>query len=271
MFGSSLEGINELLNGGYDKENIVSLYASAGVGKTLLLIQEGYNIAKNNKCKVLFIDTEGGARRFLDEWESVFPGIKDKFIIVTKRRVSLLMEYFGVEIKIERKGEKTVVNKIGEIPFKKTDIYSDIKKNKVGIVFVDSITAPFREFGSTTQNFPARADCCGMLYVAMIDVIDGLGVSMINTHHSSLNPTNPFATANIRGGDVVAYYSKIIMFMERPKSKKARDFRKVHLVRYPNKASWKEMKLLKYTDEGIRDSNREELTESNKSKGLDEE
>ena len=48
-----------LLEGGYEKDAITTIYGPAGSGKTNLLLLAAVEVAKRNK-KVIYIDTEGG-------------------------------------------------------------------------------------------------------------------------------------------------------------------------------------------------------------------
>ena len=162
------------------------------------------------------------------------------------------------------KGSKYTVIKTGETEFDKAALVKLIRKENIGVVIYDSVTAPFREFGSAQQNFPARADAMGYLYNQMLEIIDREKVIMFGAHHASLNPTNPFVEAQIRGGSTVKYFSKIILYMQRFRSKKKADFRKLHLVRYFDRPAWSEMRLLHYTSDGIVDITADEMIEIEK-------
>ena len=50
---------DSLLNGGYDKNIITTVYGPAGTGKTTLCLLSSLAVAKSGK-KVIFVDTEGG-------------------------------------------------------------------------------------------------------------------------------------------------------------------------------------------------------------------
>ena len=52
------EVLNTLLEGGYEKDAITTIYGPAGSGKTNLALLAAAEMAKNKK--VIFIDTEGG-------------------------------------------------------------------------------------------------------------------------------------------------------------------------------------------------------------------
>ena len=48
-----------ILEGGYEKDIVTTIYGPAGSGKTVLCILCGVNVAKSGK-KVIYVDSEGG-------------------------------------------------------------------------------------------------------------------------------------------------------------------------------------------------------------------
>ena len=76
--GSSI--INSLLNGGYEKRIITTIYGPSSSGKSCLCIMAASETAKQGK-KVIFIDTEGGFS--IERASQIFPEFNqhlDKFI-----------------------------------------------------------------------------------------------------------------------------------------------------------------------------------------------
>src|SRR3989338_9534676 len=51
--------LDEMLNGGYEKDIITTIYGPAGAGKTVLCILCAINVARSGK-KVVYVDSEGG-------------------------------------------------------------------------------------------------------------------------------------------------------------------------------------------------------------------
>ena len=264
LIKSSLGAINSIIEG-YDTENICSIYAPSTTGKTLLLVQEAYCLAKATKKKVLFLDSEGGIKRFLAKWGEIFINkyeAKESDIVTElARSPEKLLELHGVniELAISDKGHKMSGVKVKEIEFEKIPIVKLIKQKKIGTVIYDSMTAPFEKFGTRTVNLAARSDVQGYLFTKMLEIMDRSGVIVLVSHHSSINPQKPFDIAKIKGGSGVWYHSKIIIYLERFKGNRLANYRKIHLVRFPNKASWSVKHFCEYTDDGIVDISDEEM------------
>ena len=262
---SDLNAINDLIEG-FDKSNIISLYANPYTGKTLLALQESYYLAKKTGKNVLYIETEGGTNRFISRWDSK---LKQKYnikkeetpiILQCKREILDLLEFHGIKLTIDitKKGKTTVI-KLEEA--KVMPIEKIIQKENIGVIIYDSFTEPFRAFGSASQGLPARSDTVGYLFEAILKLIDKYHLTVITLNHASLNPTNPFAPAEMRGGSVIRYLSKIILYLESFRGVKLANYRKLHIIRYPDKAAWSQTTYLKYTDDGIRDANIDEIKE----------
>ena len=49
--------LDKMLNGGYEKDIITTIYGPAGSGKTILCLLCSVNMTRNNK-KVIYVDTE---------------------------------------------------------------------------------------------------------------------------------------------------------------------------------------------------------------------
>ncbi|MBW3023269.1 AAA family ATPase, partial [Candidatus Woesearchaeota archaeon] len=58
VVSSGSAAVDKLLNGGYEKDVITTIYGPAGSGKTLLCLLAAISIAKTKK--VIYVDSEGG-------------------------------------------------------------------------------------------------------------------------------------------------------------------------------------------------------------------
>lgn len=256
---SSLSCINEMIGGGYDTENISAFFAEQGTCKSLLCLQEAYYLASKTKRPVLYIDTEGGVIRMNAVWEEVFMnrfGVDNKKSLIFKklRSIEELMWYHGIDVSMDIKGAKEVSMKKAQKKFDDTPIVKDIKKFKIAAVVYDSATAPFTtEFGSITQNLPARSDSMGFFLNRVLAIMDNTEVMVFMTHHASVNPQKPFEREKIKGGATIQYFSKIQFALKKYPSTQNKNFRKIHLARFPNAPAWEKMALLEITDTGLYD------------------
>ncbi len=265
MVGSYLNGIKDLVGGDFREKEIYSIYGLPSVGKSLYMIEEAFNLL-NNKYRVIWIDTEGGYNglyeTFKSKFESKYPNISpDNFYYKRCLTVEDLSQYLGIGMEIKY-GDK-ITSSITKISTRdEGSIYETIgRKHGKFAIILDSFTSPLKlQFGTAVQNFGGRADAGGYIILGLMKLMDQTNAFTIMSNHSSVNPTNPYQqTGNMRGGNVVQYYSKFVIDFERQKKQVLADVRKLIAVRTPIAKNWDMFRWVKLTDNGYIDLSEEDV------------
>lgn len=246
---------------GFDTDSVASVFGMPKIGKSLFLIQMATDIASQMGKNVLLVDTEGGAERFVNLWLDRFNKRMNsnvKFEVVMRRTIEGVLGFHGIQSskRISEVTEKNGVVKGGKIElvlkgFVEPEIEKVIEQKNIGIVIYDSLTEPLRVFGNRQENYPARADATGYLFDGIFGMMDKYQVLVFATHHQTLNPANPYAVPDMRGGNVVHHLSKTVLYMDGWDKKSMRDYRKMYVVRYYNIPSWKKVMYFTIKDDGF--------------------
>ena len=259
VFESSLGGINEMFEGEpYTSDIIAAFYGLPGVGKSLLMLQEAVWF-ESRGLRVLIIDTEGSMARFAREW---LPVLRTRFkkkegggkiFLVVAKTIRSLAELFGWKADVEPKGSKMEFMVYGKS--ERGRLHEEMRRSRVDVVIVDSVTAPIRnEIPTAQQNLPAKSAVEAFIMGRLLDLQDRFGVAVITTHHASVNPTNPYdISAEIRGGLSIKHMAKHVVYIDRREKRGFEDIRRFWLVRAPAKVPWSEVRFAKITDAGYVD------------------
>ena len=266
-----LKGLSDLI-GWFNDDAIHACFGSSQVGKTTFWLQILYDISDQMGKPVLFYDTEGGAREFVEHWDKVFR--KDypnaKVDVRTKRNIKKILYDHGMVVSIKHTGGKAVsigaqektsgkmgVQRVNDMEVSPMDTL--IKENKYGAIFYDSVTMPMKYFGAEQQNFPARNTAQTAWFDKMIDLIDDHKIYVIASHHASKNPAIPYSVEQMSGGSAVNYYCKIILHLKKKAARGATAYRTLTLMRYFNKPPSEYTSLFKLTENGYGDATKEQM------------
>lgn len=281
---SDIKAIQELI-GYYSQTSIHSLAGKSMSGKTTVALTMLYEYShKTGKGTCLF-DTEGGAKEIVEKWDAQlkkrYPKAQTPFVYICRNYKQILKAHGKILVdKISDNGKMSITLKATveegikyldktDNKFKKTEapeFIQFIRKHKIGFVVYDSFTSPFStEFPPTPENFPARAFVQGAWLIAIINLlIDKEGCIVWLLHHLSKNPIDPYAEEIMTGGKMVQHYSKIILFLSRFDAMGAKTYRKLMLMRYPNKEPKKQITYLNLTNEGYVDATEGKMEEDKK-------
>jgi len=277
---SSLNAINSLI-GGYESGLLTAFFGPPMSGKSTLLCQEAFYFSQFFGS--LFIDTEGGLINLLNAWKNVFEKrfntqadiveiisaaenekIRYKFnpenfnntpiFIINLRAVKKLLEFFGVLCDIE-------VSKTGKYSFRYKGVCSSLCKEllenfNVKMIVIDSLTNPINVFSGGLVNYPARADAEKLLFKEFQNICDEYSPYFIITHHMTRDPQNPYSVPDIPGGKVIRHNTKISLYLEIPKSRRYRDYRRLWLDRYFDKPRLSEKRIIVITNRGFFDADK---------------
>jgi len=270
MFNSFLQSVSNIIGGEFKDKEIYSFYGSANVGKSTYLVGEVINAIKQG-YRVAWVDTEGGFTGIWDRFSKSYKNrfgvsdkeIKDKFNYVKVLTPEELARYFGVDYEINfGKGNKVAIRLKGFLSKPDDTIYElyGRKRGKV-LVVIDSFSSPFKlSFSTNVENFSGRADAQSITMMGLMRFMDRTSAITILTHHSSLNPSNPYqVVGGVRGGNTVLYYSKYLIDVEMPRKKALSDYRSLHGVRTPIAKAWTLKEWVKIDDEGYHDSSEDEV------------
>lgn len=211
------EVLDELLEGGYEKDAITTIYGPAGAGKTNLALLAAVSTASKGK-KVIYIDTEGG-----------FSAARLKQIVENPKKVlNKIMFLRPTNFEEQKKAFAKLKN---------------INGKKIGLVVVDTIAMLYRLQRSNEDIKEVNQELSNQI---------GILNEICRKHKIPVVITNQvyseFATnrVNMVGGDILKYGSKCLLELQ----PLASGWRKVILRKHRSIAGEKEA-LFQIIDKGI--------------------
>jgi KaiC/GvpD/RAD55 family RecA-like ATPase len=260
----------ENLIGEFRSEEYYSIYARPSAGKTLYVLEEAVNLISQG-ATIIYLSTENGFEGLFEEWK---PKFEEKFNVkVTEQNFKIfkiynlenLMDFLGrsINITIGDKGKMTTF--LVEEKKKNIDTLPiHISKAKNPVIILDSFSVLFREdFNTATQNFSARSDAVGFLFATLKEIMRKYNAFTIMLHHASIDPMNLYNQPDkMRGGTIISYYSKYILYFEVERKNTMRDYRKVFGVRLAGKKDWVNFAWLRIDDSGYHDATITEAEEA---------
>ncbi len=198
--------LNKFLYGGYEKDIITTIYGPAGSGKTNFCLLAAISQAKKEN-KVLFIDSEGG---------------------FSAERVSQLV----LEVELEKVLENIIVLQVTNFDEQKkvfSSLMNKIKgKEKIGLIVVDGMTMLYRlELGEAIKekseekirniNRELAKQMRILAEIARKKNIPVIATNQVYSEFLSDEETKAGKKAGVRmvGGDILKYWSKCIIELEK--------------------------------------------------------
>ena len=182
-----------LLEGGYEKDVVTTIYGPAGSGKTNLCM---ILLSKHYDKKVVYIDTEGSfsiAR---------LKQLTDNYKEVLENLIILKPTDFNEQKKVFEKLKKIV-------------------NEKIGLIIVDSIAMLYRlELGQTKQVYSVNRELgVQMSLLIQISRKHKIPIILTNQVYSDFEDKNK---VNMVGGDILRYASKCLIELQtHPKHRRA--------------------------------------------------
>ncbi|MBW2979840.1 DNA repair and recombination protein RadB [Candidatus Woesearchaeota archaeon] len=179
--------LDKMLDGGYDKDIITTIYGPAGSGKTNLVLLCAINVARNDK-KVIYVDTEGSFS--LDRLRQIALDYKK----ILGRMIFLRPTSFDEQKKdFER--------------------LKDIVNDKIGLIIIDTIAMLYRiELGTSEDVYEVNRELGKQLsYLSEIARKKQIPVLITNQVYSSFEEKDK---VNIVGGDLLKYTSKCLIELQ---------------------------------------------------------
>lgn len=179
--------LDKMLNGGYEKDIITTIYGPAGSGKTILCLLCVLSIARQGK-KIIYVDTEGNfSLERLKQIAFDYKKILDKIVFL--RPTSF-------------EGQKKSFEKLKEIV-----------DNKIGLIVVDTIAMLYRlELGKNEDVYAINRELGKQLsYLTEIARKKHIPVLITNQVYADFEDKEKI---NIVGGDLLKYGSKCLIELQ---------------------------------------------------------
>ena len=179
--------IDNLLDGGLEKDIITTFYGPAGSGKTNIALSTTTSVAKSSK-KVIFIDTEGGysVERLKQLAGKDFEEISQRVILFKPTTFQEQKKYILL-----------------------TYDYIKNKKDEIGLVVIDSISMLYRlELGDEEAREVNRELARQLQLLADIARKNEIPVLVTNQVYSSFEEKEKL---EVVGGDLIKYWSKCLV------------------------------------------------------------
>ena len=180
-----------MLDGGYEKDIITTIYGPAGSGKTVLCLLCSINIARNGK-KVVYVDTEGGFS--LERLKQIASHIGQDYRKILDNIIFLRPTSFAEQKKSFEK-LKEIVNE------------------KIGLIVVDTIAMLYRlELGKSEEVQDVNRELGRQIsYLTEIARKKNVPVLITNQVYADFDDKNK---VNIVGGDILKYGSKCLIELQ---------------------------------------------------------
>jgi len=183
--------LDKMLDGGYEKDVITTIYGPAGSGKTNLCILCAVSMARSRK-KVIYIDTENNFS--IDRFKQICSSINQNYAKLLNYIVFLRPVTFDEQKKTFEK-LKEVVN------------------NKIGLIIFDSVAMLYRlEMGKNEDIYEINKDLGTQLaYLKQISSKKHIPVLITNQVYSDFEEKDK---VNLVGGDLLKYGSKCLLELQ---------------------------------------------------------
>lgn len=179
--------LDYMLDGGYEKDIITTVYGPAGSGKTNLMILAAVNVARTSK-KVIYIDTEGSFS--IERMKQIAPDynkVMGNIVFLKPLRFEEQKESF--------------------------DKLRDIVDSKIGLIIVDTISMLYRlELGRSNDIYNVNSELGRQLsYLSEISRKKNIPILLANQVYSSFENKDK---VNMVGGDLLKYSSKCLIELQ---------------------------------------------------------
>ena len=183
--------LDAMLDGGYEKDIITTLYGPAGSGKTVLCLLSAINVARNGK-KVVYVDCEGGFS--LERLKQIASHINQDYKKLLDNIIFLRPTSFAEQKKSFEK-------------------LKDIVNDKIGLIVVDTIAMLYRLELSKNEDIREVNIELGkqIAYLTEIARKKSIPVLITNQVYADFDDRDK---VNIVGGDILKYGSKCLIELQ---------------------------------------------------------
>ncbi|MBI2650088.1 DNA repair and recombination protein RadB [Candidatus Woesearchaeota archaeon] len=183
--------LDAMLDGGYEKDVITTIYGPAGSGKTILCLLCAINVARDGK-KVVYVDCEGGFS--LERLRQVASSIYQDYRKLLDNIIFLKPTSFAEQKKAFEK-LKGIVN------------------DKIGLIIVDTIAMLYRlELGKSEDAQETNRELGRQIsYLTEIARKKNIPILITNQVYADFDDKDK---VNIVGGDILKYGSKCLIELQ---------------------------------------------------------
>lgn len=180
-----------ILDGGYEKDVITTIYGPAGAGKTILCLLCTINIARTGK-KVVYVDSEGGFS--LERLKQIASHISQDYKKILDNIIFLRPTSFAEQKKSFEK-------------------LKDIVNDKIGLIVVDTIAMLYRlELGKSEETQEVNRELGRQIsYLTEIARKKSIPILITNQVYTDFDDRDKI---NIVGGDILKYGSKCLIELQ---------------------------------------------------------
>ncbi len=191
--GSGSAAIDRLLDGGYEKDIINTVYGPAGSGKTTMCLLASISVTKSGK-KVIFVDTEGGfSVDRLRQLEGYDDDVLKNILILKPTSFAEQKRVFG--------NVRQMVNE------------------KIGLIIVDTISMLYRIECGKTKDIKHVNNEMGVQISTLNEITRtrNIPVLLTNQVYSDFDERD---AVKMVGGDILRYSSKCLLELVKFKSRR---------------------------------------------------
>ena len=183
--------LDAMLDGGYEKDIITTIYGPAGAGKTVLCLLCSIHVARSGK-KVVYVDSEGGFS--LERFKQICSSISQDYKKILDNIIFLKPTSFAEQKKSFEK-LKEIVN------------------DKIGLIVVDTIAMLYRlELSKNEDIHEVNLELGKQIsYLTEIARKKNIPVLTTNQVYADFDDRDK---VNIVGGDILKYGSKCLIELQ---------------------------------------------------------
>ena len=183
--------LDSMLEGGYEKDAITTIYGPAGAGKTVLCLLAAMTMSRSGK-KVIYVDTEGGFS--VERLKQISDSIKHDYKKILDNIIFLKPTSFEEQKKSFEK-LKEIVN------------------DKIGLIIVDTIAMLYRlEMGKNENFHDVNRELANQIaYLTEIARKKNIPILITNQVYADFDEKDK---VNIVGGDILKYGSKCLIELQ---------------------------------------------------------
>ena len=183
--------LDVMLDGGYEKDVITTIYGPAGSGKTVLCLLCSINIVRTEK-KVVYVDSEGGFS--LERLRQIASHISQDYKKILENIIFLKPTSFAEQKKSFEK-------------------LKDIVNDKIGLIIVDTMAMLYRlELGKSEEVHDVNRELGRQIaYLTEIARKKNIPVLITNQVYADFDDKDK---VNIVGGDILKYGSKCLIELQ---------------------------------------------------------
>jgi len=183
--------LDSMLEGGYEKDAITTIYGPAGAGKTVLCLLAAMTMVRNNK-KVIYVDTEGGFS--VERLKQISRSINQDY-----KKLLDNMTFLKPTIFEEQK--------------KSFEKLKEIVNDKIGLIIVDTIAMLYRiEMGKNEEVQDVNRELANQIsYLTEIARKKNIPILITNQVYADFEEKGK---VNIVGGDILKYGSKCLIELQ---------------------------------------------------------